>query len=122
MFKIDSENKTIRMSRGDTGTLIIGLSGYPFEETDVALFTVRNAASKEVKMRRELQIVNGTVTIRFENVDTDSLDPGKYEWDIRVVLQPLYDSQNNDELYDGTEVITPEEPMILTLVGTVGQI
>lgn len=122
MFKIDSENKTIKMSRGDTGTMTIGLSGYPFEATDVALFTVRNAANKEVKMRRELPIEDGIVTIRFVNSDTDSLDPGKYEWDIRVVLEPLYDSQNNNELYDGEEVITPEEPMILTLVGTVGQI
>ena len=78
--------------------------------------------SKEVKMRRELPIENGVVTIRFVNSDTDSLDPGKYEWDVRVVLEPVYDPEHNNELSDGEEVITPEEPMALTLVGTVGQI
>lgn len=120
MFKI--EGTTITLSRGDTGEVTIGLSGYGFQSNDRALFTVRNASTKQVEMRRLLEIDDGVVTVTFVNSDTDSLAPGKYEWDVRVVIGPKYDSENNNELYDGDEVITPEEPMILTLLGTVGQI
>ena len=119
---VDGESKTIRLSRGDTGEVTIGLSGYSFESNDRVLFTVRNASTKHVEMRRLLEIEDGVVTVTFVNSDTDSLAPGLYEWDARVVIGPKYDSQNNNELYDGDEVITPEEPMKLQLIGTVGQI
>ena len=117
MFKI--EGTTIRLSRGDTGEVTIGASGYTFGSNDRALFTVRHAGTKEVKMRRELQIVDNTVTVTFVNSDTDSLDAGKYEWDMRFIINPIYE---NGEIVDGDEVITPELPMIIELLTTVGQI
>lgn len=117
MFKI--EGTTITLSRGDTGEVTIGTSGYSFGSNDRALFTVRHASTKEVKMRRILPIENNTVTVTFVNSDTDSLDPGKYEWDIRFVINPTYDDGDID---DGDEVITPNDPMIINLKTTVGQI
>ena len=39
MFQVDGT--TIRMSRGDTGTVTIGVSGYTFESNDRALFSMR---------------------------------------------------------------------------------
>lgn len=117
MFKI--EGTTIRLSRGDTGEVTIGVSGYTFASNDRALFTVRHAGTKEVKMRRELPIENNTVTVTFVNSDTDSLDAGKYEWDVRFVVNPVYE---NGEIVDGDEVNTPSLPMTIELLTTVGQI
>lgn len=122
MFVVDGENNTIRLSRGDTGEVTIGLSGYSFDSNDRVLFTVRNASTKHVEMRRVLEIENGVVTVPFVNSDTDSLEPGMYEWDVRVIIGPKYNGNSNNDLYDGDEVITPEEPMKLQLIGTVGQI
>ena len=119
MFRINAAEKTLTMSRGDTGELIIGVTGYTFNSNDRALFTVRSASGGGVVMRRELQIVNNTVTITFVNSDTDSLDGGNYEWDIRYVTNPIYE---NGQIVDGTDVVTPEEPMRLILLTTVGQI
>lgn len=118
MFRINAAEKTLTMSRGDTGELIIGVTGYTFNSNDRALFTVRLIGGSVV-MRRELQIVNNTVTITFVNSDTDSLEGGNYEWDIRYVTNPIYE---NGEIVDGTDVVTPEEPMRLILLTTVGQI
>ena len=117
MFKV--EGTTITLSRGDTGEVTIGVTGYSFGSNDRALFTVRNASSKEVKMRRILEITNNTVTVTFVNSDTDSLDAGKYEWDIRYVINPIYD---DGDIVDGDEVITPNDPMTINLKTTVGQI
>ena len=117
MFSIDGT--TITLSRGDTGTVTVGVSGYTFGSNDRALFTVRNASTKQVIMRRELSIESGVVTITFVNSDTDSLDAGRYEWDMRFVINPVY---TNGGISDGDEIITPELPMTLTLLTTVGQI
>ena len=117
MFNV--EGNTITLSRGDTGTVTIGVSGYTFGSNDRALFTV--AGGGEVKMRRELPIVDGVVTIEFVNSDTDSLNAGNYSWDIRFVMNPMYD-QESGLIYDGDEVNTPELPMPLVLLPTVGQI
>ena len=117
MFSV--EGNTIRMSRGDTGTVTVGVSGYTFSSNDRVLFTVSGGG--EVKIRRELQIVNGEVTIEFVNSDTDSLNPGNYSWDLRFVMNPTYD-QTSGMIIDGDEVNTPELPMPLVLLPTVGQI
>lgn len=117
MFIIDGT--TITLSRGDTGEVTIGATGYTFGSNDRALFTIRNASTKEVKVRRILEIINNIVTITFVNSDTDSLDAGKYEWDIRYVINPVYD---DGEIVDGDEVITPNDPMLINLKTTVGQI
>ena len=117
MFKV--EGTTITLSRGDTGEVTIAATGYAFQSNDRALFTVRQASTKEVKMRRILQITDNTVTVTFVNSDTDSLDSGKYEWDIRYVINPIYEE---GEIVDGDEVITPNDPMVINLKTTVGQI
>lgn len=117
MFKI--EGTKIRMSRGDTGEVTIGLSGYTFGSNDRVLFTVRESKSKEVKMRRILEIESNTVTVSFVNSDTDNLDAGNYEWDVRVIINPVY---SEGDIVDGDEVITPELPMQIELLTTVGQI
>ena len=117
MFRIDGT--TITLSRGDTGEVIIAATGYSFGSNDRALFTVRSAATKEVKMRRILEITDNTVTVTFVNSDTDNLDAGKYEWDIRYVINPIYD---DGDIVDGDEVITPQDPMVINLKTTVGQI
>lgn len=117
MFRIEGES--IILSRGDTGEVTIGVTGFSFSANDRALFTVRDSNDGSVKMRRELPIVNNTVTITFVNSDTDSLASGSYQWDIRFVINPHY---TDGEIDDGDEVNTPNLPMELRLLPTVGQI
>lgn len=117
MFRIEGTN--IILSRGDTGVVTIGLSGYSFSSIDRAVFSIRSISTNQVIVRRELEIVENTVTITFVNADTDSLDPGNYEWDLRLVVNPIYES---GQIVDGDEVNTPELPMTLKLLPTVGQI
>lgn len=117
MFQVDGT--TIRMSRGDTGTVTIGVSGYTFESNDRALFSMRNKGGSIIR-QEAYEIENNEVTIAFVNSDTDSLSPGDYEWDIRFIIGPKYDE--NQAIYDGDEVITPNLPMSIQLLPTVGQI
>ena len=118
MFKV--EGKTITLSRGDTGTVTIGVSGFTFASNDRCVFSIRDG-NGQVIVRRELEIPDNAVTITFVNSDTDSLPSGNYEWDVRFVVNPVYDQQTG-EIMDGDEVNTPELPMPLRLLPTVGQI
>ena len=119
MFKV--EGTTITLSRGDTGFVTIGVSGYSFGSNDRAVFTI--SGKSQVMVRQELPIENNLVTIEFTNDDTDDWGPGDYEWDIRYVVNPVYQGEGDErQIYDGDEVITPNLPMKLKLLPTVGQI
>ena len=123
MFKV--EGNKITLSRGDTGTVTIGVTGYSFLTTDRVVFAVRKAGSADLIMRRELPVENGTVTVEFKNSDTDSLPSGNYEWDVRFVMNPIYGETGTEyagQIIDGDEINTPELPMQLELLPTVGQI
>jgi len=120
MFMI--EGNTITLSRGDTGIVTIGVSGYTFGSNDRAIFSI-SGNSGQVAVRQELPIENNLVTVEFTNDDTDDWKPGDYEWDIRYVVNPIYDgSGDSRQIIDGDEVITPNLPMKLKLLPTVGQI
>lgn len=110
----------ITLSRGDTGTVTIGVSGYTFDSNDRALFSIRNG-SGTIVIQRAYEIINNEVEIEFVNSDTDQLPSGNYEWDIRFIIDPMYDE--NNQIYDGAGgVITPNTPMKIELLPTVGQI
>ena len=120
MFKV--EGTTITLSRGDTGFVTIGVSGYSFSSIDRAIFTISGSGG-QVSVRQELPIENNLVTIEFTNSDTDDWKPGDYEWDVRFVINPVYDGEGGErQIVDGDEVITPNLPMKLKLLTTVGQI
>ena len=63
---------------------------------------------------------NNRFQVSFLNSETDYLDSGLYEWDVRYIVNPVYDESGN--IVDGDAVATPRDPMDLNLYRTVGQI
>lgn len=59
-------------------------------------------------------------TVTFYNADTDKIAPGGYSWDVRYVINPYYDDDGN--IVDGDQVITPNTPMQVQLLTVVGEI
>ena len=117
MFNVDGFK--INLHRGDTGTIGITATGYTFGPNDRALFTVKDKNGTIVK-QGIYPMVNNRFEVRFLNGDTDYLDSGLYEWDVRYVVEPVYDEEG--KIVDGDAVATPKDPMDLNLWRTVGQI
>jgi hypothetical protein len=124
MFNVDFNTGAIEMNAGDTGSFEIAAvrsDGEPWTADDVATFTVRNAAGEDILLRDYSlvgELGNGIIGIEFQNSDTDDLAPGAYSWEMRYVVNALYDSSG--ELVDGDIVRTPGadgkgNPMTLTI-------
>lgn len=117
MITIDGFNISIR--RGDTGAFDIHTTGYNFGVNDRALFTIKDSNRKAIR-RELLEITNNTVTIEFVHADTKSMKVGEYTWDIRFIVDPEYD--DNDNPTGGTEIDTPYTDMRFSVGRTVGDI
>ena len=123
MFNV--EGYTITLSRGDTGALRITatatLDGQPFTfgEDDRALFSIKNGQGEIVK-EKVAAMENNSFVVYFLNADTESLSPSNYQWDVRYVIHPYYDSEGR--IIDGDQVITPKTPQIMTILTVVGDI
>ena len=119
MFYVDTDTKEITMHRGDTGSLTITFTGYDFTNVNAcALFTLKHGSIEIIKEAH--QIVDNQIVIEFANADTDWVNPGVFEYDVRVVIDPVYDEDGIPT--DGTVVRTPEDPISCTIKRTVGQI
>ena len=119
MFIVDTETKEIRLSRGDTGAIIIAVEGHDFGEDDRALFSIKSGNGQVVK-QKAYAIVNNQFMVTFYNADTDTLAPGGYTWDVRYVIHPYYN--DSGDIVDGDQVITPNLPMTCNLLTVVGEI
>lgn len=121
MFVVDAQNYTIDLHRGDTGVLgITAETDYEFGPLDRAIFTLKDSNGKLIK-KNVCEMTDNRFEITFVNSDTDGLMPGLYTWDVRYVVNPVYDSEG--QIYDGLGgVYTPRDPMTLNLRTTVGQI
>ena len=117
MFSVSGT--TITMSRGDTGAVVISSTGHTFNAEDRALFSVKNPRGTTI-ISRVFELTDGAFTMNFLNADTDTQSPGSYTWDVRYVIHPYYDE--NENIIDGDQVITPNTPMKLELLGTVGDV
>lgn len=117
MFQV--KGTTITMSRGDTGAVTITATGYNFGTNDRAIFSVKNARGTVI-LQKAFEMENNSFTMSFLNADTDTQTPGNFTWDVRYVINPYYDDGNN--IIDGDQVITPNEPMRLILLATVGDV
>ena len=119
MFRVDGF--TITMSRGDTGAIkFTADTDYEFTSDDRALFSIKNAVGEVVKLVASALDETKSFTVTFFNSDTDSLAAGSYSWDVRYIINPYYDSNGN--IIDGDQVITPRQPMSLTLLQVVGEV
>jgi hypothetical protein len=119
MFAVDGYK--IELHRGDTGVIGITATGYSFGPDDRALFTVRSGNGTVVK-QGVYAMEDNRFEVEFTNSDTDTLDSGEYEWDVRYIVDPIYDQQDPTTIIDGAAVATPRDPMPCVLRRTVGQI
>lgn len=119
MFNV--EGNKIELHRGDTGVIGITATGYDFGSADRALFTVKSPNGTVVK-QGVYALENNRFEVEFTNSDTDTLDSGDYEWDVRYVVDPIYDQEDPGTIIDGAAVATPNDPMPCVLRRTVGQI
>ena len=125
MFNVDYSTGAIEMNVGDTGSFQIAATrsdDEPWTEDDVATFTVRNNAGEDVITRNyalnDDTLGNGVISIEFQNSDTDQLPAGTYSWEMRYVINALYDASGR--VVDGDIVRTPGvdgkgNPMSMTL-------
>lgn len=119
MFNV--EGNTITLSRGDTGAIKFTASTtHTFAEEDRALFSIKNAIGEMVKQQAFPLDADKAFVVSFFNADTDSLAAGAYLWDVRYVIHPYYDDDGN--IVDGDQVITPNQPMTMQLLQVVGEV
>lgn len=119
MFTVDTTTKKIELHRGDTGKIGITATGYSFGAADRAVFTLKGPDGSVVK--EEIHVMeNNRFEVEFKNADTDYLEPGTYEWDVRYSVNAVYDAEG--KVVDGQAVGTPEDPMAMVIRRTVGQI
>lgn len=118
MFNVDMTTNTISLSRGDTGAVTISVTGYIFGENDRALFSIKSGG--QIIKQKVYEIVNNEFTVTFFNADTEMLSPGDYSWDVRYVINPYY-SEDGD-IIDGDQILTPNNPMTVSILSVVGDI
>lgn len=112
---------TINLSRGDTGAIkFIADTEFTFSADDRALFSIKNAVGEVVKQSAFALDAEKAFVVTFFNADTDNLAPGTFNWDVRYIIHPYYDSQGR--IVDGDQVITPRQPMQLQLLNVVGEV
>lgn len=118
MFNVNGYD--ITLSKGDTGAILITTTTtYTFDENDRAVFTLKDGSGAIVK-EVIAGLTNGAFTVEFYNQDTDTLASGNYSWDVRYVIHPYYDDAGR--IINGDQVITPRQPMSLTLLNVVGEV
>lgn len=120
MFSVDTTTNEISLSKGDTGAIkFTTQSDYTFLSTDRALFTIKSTTGAIIK-EVATPIIDNEFTIEFANGDTDSIDVGRYTWDVRYIINPYYDSDGR--IVDGDQVITPNLPMNFVILSVVGEV
>ena len=117
MFVVDAESRKITMHRGDTGTVVYRLTGYTLEGNVKVVWTMKNKYGDIIK-EGVYTPEDNKVRIEFLNSDTDSIAPGVYLYDLRVVIEPEYDTQGR--IVDGVCVTTPVSPLYVEIMDTVG--
>lgn len=115
-WAVDKNTKAVTMHQGDTGSFWENLnlkSGNDFQDGDVAIFEMWKDGDREPLIHREFNLQpdeptdinpgNGRFLIAFRNSDTDTLAPGSYPTELKVVLVPV---RNNGKVLDGNCVRT----------------
>lgn len=111
--------RTIRISRGDTGLIAFEADGAELSESDLCVFTVRRR-SGGVVMEKVIEPEENVYLIPFTNAETEKMQAGDYEWDVRIALDAVTDSTGR--VTGGREIITPWPPSRLTIMKAVGSV
>lgn len=119
-WDINLTTMAVTMHQGDTGAYWVDLeledeNGDPvedeFQEGDVAIYEVWQGSTMKQHKEFELQPAepteicpgDGSFLIAFRNSDTDTWDPGTYNTEIRVALNPI---RSGGAVVDGDTVRT----------------
>ena len=98
---------TMEIPRGDTG----GPISFPIldaetQEGDVCGWGLKKDGRLVDRTRMILPIVDGYANLMLTNEYTKNLPSGKYTWDLRVVLMPIWNETHTD-IIGGQEVGSP---------------
>ena len=100
MIKVD-DNSNITIPQGDTGLVSVALNGVVLAVGDMCIFAVKDGTTE--LLRKLIAPTDGVCVISLANADTENIAVGSYRWDLRVVLSPVYNTDNTD-IVNGTEV------------------
>lgn len=87
--------------QGDTGTVTIPTLG-TVENGDVAVLLITNPLTREVIFEKKIDATPELLSFSFTHDETLILEPGKYNWDIKIYYSPVYDEEG--KLIGGAEV------------------
>lgn len=104
------DDKTIKLSKGDTLYLGISFNGDVPSDDTIAIFSIKqNSRNPESIIEKTHYIDDGKIDIILESEDTNSLDVGNYIWDVRLK-------------YSNGDVFTPFKPALFQLMEAVGNV
>ena len=121
MFRVSGNQFSI--TAGDTALMAIcpDETGYVPTANDRAIFTVRERPERRALIEKTIAPeADGRFVVCFESEDTARLKPREYVWDVRLAIQANVDE--NGEVTDAEQVITPCPPGILFVMAAIGEL
>ena len=121
MFRVGGNQ--ISITAGDTALMAIcpDETGYVPTANDRAIFTVRERPKRRALIEKTIAPeADGRFVVCFESEDTARLKPREYVWDVRLAIQANVDE--NGEVTDAEQIITPCPPGILFVMAAIGEL
>lgn len=121
MFRVSGNQ--ISITAGDTALMAIcpDETGYVPTANDRAIFTVRERPKRRALIEKTIAPeADGRFVVCFESEDTARLKPREYVWDVRLAIQANVDE--NGEVTDAEQIITPCPPGILFVMAAIGEL
>ena len=121
MFRVSGNQ--ISITAGDTALMAIcpDETGYVPTANDRAIFTVRERPERRALIEKTIAPeADGRFVVCFESEDTARLKPREYVWDVRLAIQANVDE--NGEVTDAEQIITPCPPGILLVMAAIGEL
>ena len=121
MFRVSGNQ--ISITAGDTALMAIcpDETGYVPTANDRAIFTVRERPKRRALIEKTIAPeADGRFVVCFESEDTARLKPREYVWDVRLAIQAKVDE--NGEVTDAEQIITPCPPGILFVMAAIGEL
>ena len=121
MFRVSGNQ--ISITAGDTALMAIcpDETGYVPTANDRAIFTVRERPKRRALIEKTIAPeADGRFVVCFESEDTARLKPREYVWDVRLAIQANVDE--NGEVTDAEQIITPCPPGILFVMEAIGEL
>lgn len=80
--------------------------GCEMTSLDRIIFCICSKDTSRTYLRKIVPIVDGAALVAFTNSDTQNLPAGEYRWDIRVIVDPVWNDGETD-IIDGAEIHAP---------------